>query len=82
MTGGGSLSQNRRKWAIFFCMILVVYLGQGSFASGIIAVLFSSKISFWEDHVLSSQIEVPQEKKKWCTSIIERAKHMAQKMRP
>ena len=30
---------------------------------------FFSKISFWEDHVLSSEIEEPQ-KKKWSTSIV------------
>ena len=42
----------------FFCMIFVVYLGHGNFrqVSGFIFI----RISFWEDDVLSSQMDESQ----------------------
>ena len=56
----GSLTQNRRKYAIFFT-ILVAYLGHGIFNP--VAVLFFSKSVFGRC-LLCSQIEEPQ-KKQW-----------------
>ena len=52
----GSLAQNRRKRAIFFCVILVVYLGHGSFH--LVTVLFFSKSVFALREVLMLRLLV------------------------
>ena len=52
-------TQNRREEDdLFFCMILVVYVGHGIFIRYHHSSFGFLRISFWEDdHVLSSQSE-------------------------
>ena len=52
------LTQNRRKRTIFFCLIFVSVPRPSDLISHpVVAVFIFLQTSFWEGHVLSSQIE-------------------------
>ena len=67
-------SEKKKKYLVghIVFVIPVVYLGHSVFVlSGIMSVLFFSKIIFREGHVLSSQNWGTSEKK-WSTSVVRR----------
>ena len=64
------LTQSRRKQAIYFCMILVVYLGHGIFHPGTWRFFFLLPSQFCGEVVTFPDRGTPE--KKWCASILAR----------